>query len=327
MSEELNLFNLDFTDLFVAKNPSKSWYKESTDSLQAKKLPQSCLLDVEELRKLLLEHPEDDHDFSLTYDGIKMRVERMDTHDGSIFVCRRYRVAPKCLADLGFPQMIASRLMSDKPKQMIRDGLVLFTGRTGSGKSTTAAAYIIERLKKFGGVCWTVENPIELSIQGDHGKGVCYQTEVPSDRFGASVRRILRAAPNIIMLGEIRDSDSAVEALRAATSGHLVVTTLHANDVISGLSRLSRLAGGNEDMQEAIRAVIHLDLRSRERITKISPEDEWSSMPDRVLQVDPLIISQDGDFGIRSQLKETDFSQLKSEVERQKRMFMAGGFP
>ena len=224
-------------------------------------MPQSCHEELARLRALLIDRSGrdkgDSQDFKVDWQETRLRVERMDTSEGAIYVCRRYGVTPRRLADLGFPPMIAQRLLATDDKTGFREGLVAFLGRTGSGKSTAAAAYIIERLEQSGGVCWTAENPIELALQGRHGKGVCYQLEVADDYgFGEAIRHILRASPNLILIGEIRDKTAAQEAIHAALTGHLVVTTLHANDLLTGLARLARLAGDPVLLADALRRVL-----------------------------------------------------------------------
>lgn len=238
----------------------------------------------------------------------------MDTADGGIiFVCRRFSASHGKLSDLGFPDGISSRLLAAETK----DGLVMFMGRTGSGKTTAAVAYCVEWLTKFGGVCWTVENPSEISFDGEHGKGVCYQTEVKDDKeFGYVIRRMMRASPNLIMIGEIKDESAAREAIQAATSGHLVVTTFHANDIQSGLARFAAMLGPSGTVADAMRAAIHLQLRI---------DNEASQK--RVLLVEQLFVSGAGSEGVRPTLRAGDFHLLKSEIERQKRQIMSGGLP
>lgn len=318
VENDQKLTDLSFTDLFVSRDQDMCWYKESSDSFDTRLLPKSIHDEVSDLRKYLQAQPEDDRDFSVIWEGMRMRVERMDTPNGSVFVCRRYLVPPDGLAELGFPVRIAELMLSAKPGQMIKHGLVLFIGRIGSGKSTSAAAYIIERLRKFGGVCWTVENPVEIALQGWHGKGVCYQTEVKGDHFGDSIRSILRASPNIILLGEIRDNESAKDALRAATSGHLVVATVHSNDVSSGLARMARMAGGTEELSDALCAAFHLDLRMDNR------REPLGNKPARVLHVEPLFVMGESEIGIRSQLRDGDFRLIRNEVARQRHRLITG---
>lgn len=327
----MRLTDLIFSDIFVASDPAACWTKMVPDALEPQALPVECHSEVMDLRAHL-EQQGSLPDFKVDWNGVRMRVERMDTADGTIYVCRRYGVDPKRLADLGFPPMIAQRILSADDKTGFKDGLVTFMGKVGSGKTTASAAYIIERLERFGGVCWTVENPIEIAIQGRHGKGVCYQTEVPNDHdFGEAIRRMLRASPNLIWIGEIRDEVAAREAVYAATSGHLVVTTIHANDLITGLGRFSRLSGDASMFTDALRAALYLQLRNS--VEASAPFMDGRGAPGkvimlkRVLSVDPLLIAGENADGLRSSLREGSFQLLSSEAGRQRRLFMSGGLP
>ena len=88
-----------------------------------------------------------------------MRVGQMQLATGqSLFVCRRYRMPPGNLTALGVPPTFARKLND----AALTEGLVVFMGKAGSGKTTTAASFISERLTMHGGVCWTVENPIDI---------------------------------------------------------------------------------------------------------------------------------------------------------------------
>ena len=114
-------------------------------------------------------------------------------------------------------------------------GLVLLTGPTGSGKTTTLYAAINELLKAGPRNIVTVEDPIEYEIPG------VAQAEVDSSdkvNFAKALKSILRHDPDIVMIGEIRDADSLDAAVKAALTGHLVLSTLHTNDAKSTLTRL-----------------------------------------------------------------------------------------
>ncbi len=113
-------------------------------------------------------------------------------------------------------------------------GIILVCGPTGSGKTTTLYA-ILQRLNKEGVNIVTLEDPVEYTIDGINQSQI--RPEIGYD-FAKGLRHILRQDPNIIMVGEIRDKESAFLATQAALTGHLVLSTLHTNDAISALPRL-----------------------------------------------------------------------------------------
>jgi len=124
--------------------------------------------------------------------------------------------------------------------QLFRDiiqtpnGILLVTGPTGSGKNTTLYAALTELNSEEVNIC-TVEDPIECNLNGVNQFQVCQQTGFT---FANALRSLLRQDPDIIMIGEVRDEDTANIAVQAALTGHLVLTTLHTNDAIGAVTRL-----------------------------------------------------------------------------------------
>lgn len=132
---------------------------------------------------------------------------------------------------LGIPTKVAELAM-------LKRGLVLIVGAAGSGKSTTLAAMIRHRSQNASGHILTIEDPIEFLFT--HGKSMVDQREVGIDTltFGEALHNALREAPDVIMLGEIRDRETAQHALAYAETGHLCVSTLHANNGIQAIERM-----------------------------------------------------------------------------------------
>ncbi len=131
--------------------------------------------------------------------------------------------------DMGAKQMAEMRKMITQP-----NGIILVTGPTGSGKSTTLYSFLSSVNQPTRRII-TVEEPVEYRLPG------ISQIDVKSDiglTFASGLRAILRQDPNIVMVGEIRDFETAEIAIRAAMTGHLVFSTLHTNDAVSGFTRL-----------------------------------------------------------------------------------------
>jgi len=133
-----------------------------------------------------------------------------------------------------------------------RRGLIIVTGATGNGKSTTIAAIINHIIQQERLHVVTVEDPIEFLFPG--GKGLVIQREVGSDTasYSDALRAALRQDPDIIMVGELRDRESADICLKAAETGHLVITSLHTPDVPRAVGRLVGLFPSDE--QDTVRA-------------------------------------------------------------------------
>jgi twitching motility protein PilT len=323
----MSLCNLVFSDLFVADTAAASWFKSTPDSMT---IPPECAAELEQLRRHLHEQA-DTPGFRVDWPergGMRLRVERVATTDAkAIFVYRRFKLPPGPLASLSVPAAVGSKLMADD----LKEGLLLFFGKSGAGKSTTAASFVMERLAAFGGVCWTIENPVALALEGPHGKGWCYQTEVKSDGgIGPAARNLMRATPNIVFIGEPRDGDSVREAIAAATSGHLVVAPFHAADLQSAIEWLARLAGDASaaGLANALKVGVHLALHNHVPGQKIGNTlltealPKGTGTPPRVLSVEPLWMTGQSSEGVRSMVRDGEFHQLSSEVERQRRAFM-----
>lgn len=121
---------------------------------------------------------------------------------------------------------------------MLKRGLVLVVGAAGSGKSTTLAAMLHHRNQSTSGHILTVEDPMEFEHQ--HGKSIVDQREVGLDTqsFDEALRHAMREAPDVIMIGEIRDRDTMQHAMAYAETGHLCVSTLHANNANQAQQRI-----------------------------------------------------------------------------------------
>ena len=155
------------------------------------------------------------------------------------------------VADLHFTHDIA--LLAELPR-----GLVLVCGPTGSGKTTTLAALIAEINSKHARHIVTVEDPIEY--EHSHGRSVIEQVEIGNDArdFPTALRSAMRQAPDVIVVGEMRDPETMRIALAAAETGHLVLATVHATDAAAAVSRIAD--GFPVERQNAVRQELAMAL-------------------------------------------------------------------
>ena len=164
---------------------------------------------------------------------LDMRVSCLPTNEGEKVVIRilDYTRSLEGIENLGFSHQNFKKL-----KRMIEqpNGIILITGATGTGKSTTTYS-ILQVLNKPETNIITVEDPIEMNIEGLNQVQV--NSEIGLD-FATVLRSILRQDPNVILIGEIRDSETARIAVRASITGHLVLSTIHTNNSLSTIERL-----------------------------------------------------------------------------------------
>lgn len=189
---------------------------------------------------------------TLNYEGMAFRCTLMPTAQGDFYIYRKMSASILALKDLGIPAAVTSHLCS---RRLLRGGLIIVSGLPGNGKSTTLASIIVERLKRFEGICITVEDPIEMPLQGKHGNGVCLQRGVNGEEaFAMAIRDALRAYPAktaaMMMIGEVRDSETAALALRSSVDGRLVMLTMHAGNIVQAMQRLTSLASKHMRLEE-----------------------------------------------------------------------------
>ncbi len=165
---------------------------------------------------------------------LDMRVSALPIVDGEKVVIRilDYSTSLQGIDNIGF-----SDVNLEKVKRMldVPNGIILTTGATGSGKSTTTYA-MLQRLNTPELNVITVEDPVEMKIEGLNQVQVMAEIGLT---FAAALRSILRQDPDVIMIGEIRDNETARIAVRSAITGHLVVSTIHTNNTLNTIERLT----------------------------------------------------------------------------------------
>ncbi len=207
-------------------------------------------LDTEEIVKEILperltrefeEEGEADFSYEVSEFG-RFRVNAFRQR-GSISVAMRYiPLGVPGFEELNLPEVIRTFAFEER-------GIILLTGTTGSGKSTTLASMIDLVNHSMRKHVVTIEDPIEYLHRDD--KSIINQREVGTDTasYTRALRRVLRQDPDIILIGEIRDAESAQIALSAAETGHLVLSTLHTNDATETINRLIDLFPQREQGQ------------------------------------------------------------------------------
>ncbi len=199
----------------------------------------------------------DDIDFTVEFPRLnrRFRVNIFRQHGGTSIVMRVLNQTALPFSALGVPSGFAR--VTDE-----RSGLVLVTGATGSGKSTTLASILEMINQKHRRHILTIEDPIEVVFQNK--LSLIEQREVGSHTadFSSALRSSLRQAPDVILVGEIRDSETARMALRASQVGVLVLATLHTRSAAESINRLASLfednlrGGARQQISDCVRAIL-----------------------------------------------------------------------
>lgn len=192
---------------------------------------------------------------------LDLRVSCLPTNEGEKIVIRilDYSMSLSGIESLGFSEQNYRKVL-----EMVGtpNGIILVTGATGSGKSTTVYS-MLQRLNKEDTNIITVEDPIEMNIEGIN------QVQTNSEiglTFASALRSILRQDPNVIMIGEIRDTETAQIAVRASITGHIVLSTLHTNDSLTTIERLIDM-----DVQRYLLASALVGIISQKLARKLCP--------------------------------------------------------
>ncbi|HVK93284.1 MAG TPA: ATPase, T2SS/T4P/T4SS family [Noviherbaspirillum sp.] len=172
-----------------------------------------------------------DRPFVLTEYRLRCNVYRISSGSKVTISIRRLPLHPIPLDKTGLPQYVKTMLEATK-------GIILVTGPTGSGKTTTIASMLDQINATRSAHIVTIEEPIEYQLQ--RKQSIISQKEVPADTasFFSGLREALRQKPDVMMVGEIRDFDTADTVLHAGESGHLVLATMHTNSAVSAITKL-----------------------------------------------------------------------------------------
>ncbi len=306
---EQTLFDLPFIDLYISLYKDLPSYYQAVEAgsftLQQKDLSDDYQADISKLRTILEEALKDEAETGVTFGAMRLRASKIiNTRKQAWVALRRIEERPPSIDSLGFTQPMTN-VMHELGK---RDGLILICGATGQGKTTTAGAMMYDYLYRYGGVAFTIEDPVEYQMDGRHGEsGLCYQVEAHRDEDWAEyLKRSLRWHPRYIMVGELRTPEAASQLLRAATSGHLVITTLHSGSLEEGLEGLLHLAeqaiGEHAPILLAagLTAIIHQHILAH----SIQPR---------------LVVTEPGNFGdpIRALIRGRHIGQITTFVDQQ----------
>mgnify|MGYP001812330082 CR=1 FL=1 len=202
--------------------------KEPLSGEQIKDIAYS-LMDAEQIAQF---EQKPEMNLAISEEGVgRFRVNIFRQRNSVSMVIRNIKIEIPDYQKLGLPPILSEVIMSKR-------GLVLFVGATGSGKSTSLASLIDYRNRNSAGHIITIEDPVEFVHS--HKKSIVNQREVgvDTDCYEDALKNTLRQAPDVILIGEIRDSETMEHAIAFAETGHLAISTLHANNANQALDRI-----------------------------------------------------------------------------------------
>lgn len=253
---------------------------------------------------------------SFTYDGMRFRLAHAHLANSETWaVLRKINAVVPKLEKLGYAAHITRYLLNLGK----RDGLILFSGPTGHGKTTSCFSLLQEYLQTYGGVGMTVEDPVEYLLEGPIGTNAySYQIQVAQNEDWATpLKRTLRWTPRYLLVGEVRSPAAAEQILRAATTGHLVLTTIHAGSIEDSIMGLLQLAsqnlgpGARNILAQGLTAAINQNLgEAGPYIRYVFTEEHNNGDP------------------VRALIREDRIGMINTYIERQiARMNQLGGVP
>lgn len=266
--------------------------------LQPAEVKQLCYSVLTESQKHRFEE-ENELDFAFTIRGLARFRGNVFKQKGSVAAAFRFvpsKIIP--LEQLGLPAVVGS--LVNKPR-----GLILVTGPTGSGKSTTLAAMIDKINKERRGHIITIEDPIEFVHQ--HHNCIVNQREIGADSesFSKALKYILRQDPDVVLVGEMRDRETVEAALKISETGHLALATLHTNSAVQTINRILDIFPA--DQQDQVRAQLSFILEGVISQTLIP----HASGRGRVLACEVMIPNA----AIRNLIREDKIHQIYSQMQ------------
>ncbi len=317
----MRLNDLDFMDLYIrldeedkigATPATQARYKPADRALGPINLavPSQYVSQIQMLTDDFRRDFVGSHEGIFIFNDLRFRAAVAKQANGETWAALR-RISPyvRSLAELRFmPPMIAHLR-----KLSTRNGLILVSGATGAGKTTTMYGMMREFLETQGGTAITIEDPVEYTMEGPIGeKGYCYQIQVnDDDDWARFIKDSLRWTPRYIIVGEIRTPRAAEQALRAATTGHCVMTSVHAGSVEESLYGILHLAeqtmgdsGARHILAAGLTACLHQQLNPSGPFLRYALTEE----------------NNNGD-AIRSLIRENRIGMINTFIDRQSAKF------
>ncbi|MDD2859740.1 MAG: ATPase, T2SS/T4P/T4SS family [Acidiphilium sp.] len=303
-----------FDDLYLESDLGNSRIRGLSGSPALLPVPGDLMDDIRRLFesvRVQFRNIPDAAEFSVPYDDVMYRVSVIRDIRATVFALRRGAVRVPPLIDCNIPPIIIDRLKG------LSHGLVLFSGSFSTGKTTASSAYALE-FSMDGGLVVTLEDPPELALSGDHGRGRILQIQIDREHIERAIEATMRMSFDMLFVSEIRTPAMASEIINASINGKLIVSTIHADSIVGALMRLATLAGAGSgggdrnsgsnvmrgSMSGGLAVIIHMTKR-----------DDGTRGSDEI-----LLCTQN----VRSKINAGEFSRVQEDINQLKARMLNG---
>lgn len=252
-------------------------------------------------------------EFAIDINGLLHRVTHIPSLSPfGVYIVRRSDLKIWDIADTCIPDYVVRAATAATTK-----GMILVVGEPGVGKTTSAISLTIHRLKTHGGLAIGIEDPIETMADGIHGSG--RMISVPANRhkggYTEQLLLALRSGPDFVFLGEIRDSDTTLEALQASMNGFPIYSTFHAPNIETALEKICSKVRSKEPnaasiLADSLSVIIHQE-------KKMEVHGGGSTYR---INAKCLVLTGDENAGIRAKIRSGNFGSITEDIERQRNL-------
>jgi twitching motility protein PilT len=242
-----------------------------------------------------------DSDFSIEFQTRRYRVSVIKP---GIFALRKASLKVPSMAECRLHPRIIEYLLS------LKNGTVFFFGGFSTGKTTACSAYLVEKVRRDGGLGISLEDPAELPIEGDHGSGRIYQQSISRKDIEARVQEMMRASFDFSLVSELRTPLMCQVFLMAGLAGRIWMTTGHGDSIIEGLIRVVSLASAVNSGGELGAMAIRSQLAETFQAAILMKEIDGRYVPCEYLLREPSTVSM---------IRANDFAALRNNIETTKR--------
>lgn len=267
--------------------------------------------DINKLKEVCLaKHIESGRtEFSVCYDDVLYRITLSKNNVGLInYVIRQTQDKIIPADQIGIPPYFLDLIID--PSTV---GLILISGKMGVGKTTTAASILSYRTSIRGGLSVAIEDPIETLLDGRHGEGRCIQLEIGEhEGYSSALKKAMRMGVNNLLIGEIRDADTAHEALKASINGMFVIATIHANSIVDAIERFDILCAEKNSNSKAIisRSLCGVVNQTMDYV------DRYGTVTDRNISITAFHVQNESERPkIRTKISSGDFVGLNEIIK------------